>query len=354
MHIPFAAFGLSLVLAAAGAQAQTRLPTLDRHMAGARSPVLVLGSVHLSGQPDTFRRESLEPLLERLAAFRPDVITVESMTGEQCDLVARHPEIYAPDDIGRYCRSTAEAKTATGLDVPAALAKVKRVLRDWPATPTPAQRRELAATFLAAGDDGSALVQWLRLPADERKAGDGLDATLVARLEKRATSNNESYSIGATLAARLGHERVYAVDDHTGDNVQVTDEKAYGEAVQKAWSAATPKAKPNRDRTDALAKAGDMLALYRFINRPDTMRTAIESDFGAALADASPPHYGRQYVGGWEARNLHMVANIRAAFRERPGARVLAIVGVSHKPWFDGLLGQMQGVDLVDVGKILK
>ncbi|HJU40705.1 MAG TPA: hypothetical protein VJ724_14135, partial [Tahibacter sp.] len=110
MHIRFAALGLSLVLAAAGATAQSRLPTLDEHMAGARSSVLVLGSIHLSGQPDTFRRESLEPLLARLAAFKPDVITVESMTGEQCDLVARHPEIYAPDDIGRYCGSTAEAK----------------------------------------------------------------------------------------------------------------------------------------------------------------------------------------------------------------------------------------------------
>jgi hypothetical protein len=32
---------------------------------------------------------------------------------------------------------------------------------------------------------------------------------------------------------------------------------------------------------------------------------------------------------------------------------VLCIVGASHKPWFDGLLGQMQGVDVVDVEKVL-
>jgi hypothetical protein len=49
-----------------------------------------------------------------------------------------------------------------------------------------------------------------------------------------------------------------------------------------------------------------------------------------------------------------MVANIRAAFRDKPGARVLSIVGASHKPWFDSLLGQLQGVDVVDVEDVLQ
>lgn len=47
-------------------------------------------------------------------------------------------------------------------------------------------------------------------------------------------------------------------------------------------------------------------------------------------------------------------ANIRETFRERPGARVLAIVGVSHKPWFDAWLGQLQGVDIADTAALLK
>jgi len=49
-----------------------------------------------------------------------------------------------------------------------------------------------------------------------------------------------------------------------------------------------------------------------------------------------------------------MVANIRETFRERPGARVLTIVGVSHKPWFDNWLDQLQGVDVADVTEFLK
>jgi hypothetical protein len=96
-----------------------------------------------------------------------------------------------------------------------------------------------------------------------------------------------------------------------------------------------------------------MLALYRFINRPDVLRKQIDADMGAAMREDSPGHLARVYVAGWETRNLRMVANVRATFRERPGARVLCIVGATHKPWFDSLLGQMQGVQIVDVEKVL-
>lgn len=47
-------------------------------------------------------------------------------------------------------------------------------------------------------------------------------------------------------------------------------------------------------------------------------------------------------------------ANIRETFREKPDARVLTIVGASHKPWFHRWLGQMQGVEIVDVAQVLK
>ena len=85
--------------------------------------------------------------------------------------------------------------------------------------PTPAQRRHLAALFLAGGEPVSALVQWLRLPEAERHAGDGLHAGLVALLEGRKVGRgkrSEDTLIAAPLAAALGLERVYAMDDHTG------------------------------------------------------------------------------------------------------------------------------------------
>jgi hypothetical protein len=345
---------LAALAAIGSAQAQVDLSTLDKRMSGPRTQVLVLGSVHLSQMNEAVKPESLEPLLARLAAFKPDIITIENISGEGCDLLARHPAIYRPQDVSPYCRDTDAARAATGLDVPAAIAEVQQALAEWPAQPSAVQRRHLASLFLAANDASSAVTQWLQLPRAEQHPGDGLDDALVAVLLKRATRSNESDQIAARLAARLGLQRVYPVDDHTGDNVVIADEQAYGEAVQAAWKGASAKAAPMREREEALKKGGDMLALYRYINQPDVMRLAIESDFGAALRDPSPQHFGRQYVAGWETRNLRMVSNIRAAFREHPGARVLSVVGSSHKPWFDSLLGQMQGVDIVDVQKVLR
>lgn len=354
MQKRFAVLAFTLALAGSPTQAQQRLPVLDQELAGPRSPVLVLGTMHLAGLPESFKPDSLQPVMDRLAAFKPDIIAVETLPGEQCDLVARHPEIYLPEDISPYCASTAEAKAATGLDVPAAAAQVHKTLRNWPAKPSAAQRRQLASLFLAAGERPSALVQWLQLDAAERKAGDGLDDTLVALLRKLASSRNESFLIGSQLAAHLGLQRIYNTDDHTGDNLQPDDVKAYGEAIQKAWAGAPAGMKEFREQEEKLIEAGDMLAVYRLVNSPAMLRKAIAVDFGAALREPSPQHYGRQYVASWEARNLRMVASIRVAFRERPGARVLAIVGSSHKPWYDGLLGQMQGVDIVDAEKIFK
>lgn len=349
------ALALSLILTGTGTvRAQVDLSTLDGKMAGPRAQVLVLGSVHLSNLPKDFDPESLAPVLDRLAAFKPEIITIEGIPGEGCDLVARHPTVYAPESIRPYCRDTGAAKAATGLDTPSAIAEVHKTLKDWPAKPSPSQRRHLSALFLAAGEDASALVQWLQLPVAERRAGDGLDDTLVAQLGKYGSRNNENYQIGARLAARLGLQRVIAIDDHTGDSVDVADESAYGEAVMAAWNAAAARAAPMRKQEEGLTTAGDMLALYRFVNRPDMMRIAIDADFAAALQDPSPQHYGQLYVAGWETRNLRMAANVRAAFRERPGARVLSIVGASHKPWFDSLLGQMQGVDIVDAERALE
>lgn len=344
--------GAAMTAATCGsAWAGVDLSVLDASMVGPRAQVLVLGSVHLSGMETD--AGAMEPLLERLAAFKPDVITIENIAGEGCDLLARYPDVYPPDNVAPYCTDNSAAKKATGLDVPAATAAANKTLAQWPAQPTAAQRRHLAALFLAAGDPSSAVVQWLQLPQAEQHAGDGLDDALVAILVKRGTRNNESDRVAARLAARLGLQRVYPIDDHTGDNVTVADEDAYGAAIQKAWETGRPKAKAIREREQALQKSGDMLALYRYINTPEVLRIAIDADFGAAMRDPSPQHYGQLYVAGWETRNLRMVSNIRAAFRERPGARVLSVVGSSHKPWFDDLLARMQGVDVVDAGKVL-
>jgi hypothetical protein len=90
------------------------------------------------------------------------------------------------------------------------------------------------------------------------------------------------------------------------------------------------------------------------MNRPENLAILAKSNVEPTMRSSSPQGYPQMWVGGWETRNLRMVANVRATFTQRPGARVLCIVGASHKPWFDSWLGQLQGVDIVDAEKILK
>lgn len=346
----WAKWGWMLALAGpAVAQAQVDLTVLDQDMAGPRAQVLVLGSVHLSGMPKDFRPESLDAVLDRLAAFKPDVITIEALSGEECDLAARHPTVYGSD----YCADADAAKAATGLDVPAAIAEVNKTLKAWPVQP-PAQRRRLAAQFLAANDRASAYVQWLQLREAERRADDGLDDALVAMLNQIATRNNKNYQVAARLAARLGLQRVHAVDNHTGDNMDVADGPAFGKAVEQAWAAGRAELNAREKQEQVLSQGRDLLPLYRYVNHPEHLRVLADVNAGAAMRATSPQGYPQMWVAGWEIRNLRMVANIRATFRERPSARVLSIVGVSHKPWFDSWLGQLQGVEIVDVDQVLK
>jgi len=148
---------LSLLFAATtAALARAEAPAFDprdwrgQHV-GAPTQILTIGSAHLGQMANPPSDALLAPLLERLAAFRPEIITHEGRTGEQCDVLKRYPSRY-PTMFDTYCWGIEDAEKATGLNVPDAMAAVEKALAAWPKAPSPAQRRQLAAWFLAAGD----------------------------------------------------------------------------------------------------------------------------------------------------------------------------------------------------------
>lgn len=324
---------------------------------GKPNEVLVLGTPHLSALPAGFQPRYLQTLISRLQAWQPSVITIEALSGSQCDYMRRYSARYA-DSVKSYCWDTTPAYKATGLDVPAATAEMTRLLAAWPASPSAEQRRALAAVFLAAGEPASALVQWLKLPTDERRAGDGLDETLTAKLQVLAEKRSENYLIAAPLAVRLGLERVYAIDDHTADSVSAdeADNKASGEIMQRLWDNPATARRLQEDKVleSHLDSDEGVLNMYRVLNRSDQAMLVYQSDFGAALKDQSARQYGRSYVAYWETRNLRMVSNIREILDPFPGQRVLSIVGASHKGYFEAYLHMMHDVKVKSTDAILR
>lgn len=351
-----------LTLASAPAQAQDYRPSF--HPEALKGPpghkaneVLVLGTTHLSGLPKTFDMGLLAPLIDRLAAWKPTGVATEDLSGLQCDALRRYSSRYA-ETVKGYCPDPSVAGAALGLDVPAANTEAERLLAAWPVAPSAGERRHLAAVFLAAGERGSALVQWLRLPESERKAGDGLTEPLVETLQNLKSRRNETHQIAAVLAARLGHERLWSVDDHSADTPEPTDareQKAFEAAIMGAWNNPVSLARRARDEElqANLAKPDGVLNLYRAYNSAEVQMMAFKGDFGAALAEPSPQGFGRRYVGYWETRNLRMVANIRDVLGQHPGMRLLAIVGASHKGYYEAYLNQMHDVRLVDARAVL-
>jgi hypothetical protein len=326
-------------------------------IAGQPTKVAVLGSPHLGERSGTFDATTLEPLLVKLAAFNPTIITHEGLSGEHCELVQRHVTIY-PKIFDDYCTSFKNAVSASAIPFVQARLEAEALLKTWPTNPSPSQRRRLAVLFMASGDQPSARVQWLQLPIDQRIKEDGLTDNLITLLNRIGAKPNETDEIGVTLAARLGHRRIYAVDDHTSDSIQALAQTGFEAAIQAHWRALDPKAYPALSTMDAvnagMTTGEGVLSAFRYFNAPATQRAFVEADFKGALALQSPELFGRQYVSWYEVRNLRMVANIRSAFGNSPGARVLNIVGASHKAYYEAYLEQMSEVELVDMMEILK
>ncbi|MGF1462012.1 MAG: DUF5694 domain-containing protein [Maricaulaceae bacterium] len=322
---------------------------------GPKNEVAVLATPHLSNMSDEFRPEMVGPLVDRLAAWRPSAIAVETIPGLVCDAMRRAPVRYGDGRVELYCFDPSHAGEVSGLDVSAANAAAEEMLAAWPESPAPKDRRRLALLFLAAGEPGSALVQWLRLPPEERVAANGLDKTLTADIEARRTRWSEVSLIAAPVAARVGLERLWSVDDQAY-YAGTVDRDAYGQALSEAWDNPTTARRRAKDKAlrSRLGEDGGFMDLYRALNAPDYPDLAYRSDWGAALVEPSEPQYGRRYVAYWETRNLRMVANMREVLGRAPGTRMLSIVGASHKGYYEAYLDEMRDVDLVDILPLLE
>lgn len=359
------ALALAVVVAGASPVAAQQQRAFDprsyqtQHV-GQPTQILVLGSPHLSGTPDNWDSSVLAPLFAKLAAFHPDAIAIEALPGrsiaQMWDYRASYPDV-AHDYGGRAMVLAALARNSLSLDMPDAEAEVGRTTASWPASPTPAQRRRLAALFAASGDPASALVQWWRLAPADRIPDDSVSRLLADQLATYETPprRNENYLIASRLAVQLNLDRVYPMDDQSDDGSPTFahDFETFSGPIYEALGHDSRFA-PLRDAAQHLRTPDETLATYRFLNSSTAGRTDSNGQWLSLITRASPNNAGRQRVALWEVRNLRMVANIREVAAHTPGGRVLVIVGSAHKPWLDAYLSMMSDVRIVDAEAVLR
>ncbi len=323
-------------------------------LASKPTEILVLGTTHLGNLSKKLTPAELEPLLAKLAAFRPDVVTIESVPGHVCELLLAYPSEY-PGSADQYCYEVDSFRMESELTMATALAEIRGSLKAWPAQPSAAQRRRLAAAFLAANDSYPAILQWLRLPEAERQIGDGLGAKSINHLTKLAKSSNENTQIGAALAARVGLERVYSADDHSADDITIEADSTFWPHLSTLWSKDVFGLGKEYAQMDSLIYSPNgVLKAYIWMNSARIQQLNTKGDFGTALTDTDKRGIGRSYVAWWQTRNLRMVASIMAAAAKAPEGRVLSIVGSSHKAYFEAYLDQMHDVKLVSAEEVLR
>lgn len=347
---------LTIVAAVAlqAAEPAVDLSGVQDPLGGEPTRVLVLGTTHLNQLPEgAFDPSHLALVLDRLEAFDPDIIAIESIDGRGCDQIRRFGHLYG-DVYDRYCREPELALDELAMTQPAAAAAAFAVESEWPENRSAADRRRRAALLYGAGEPWSAALQWAQLAEPEREAGGAVSEALADELNAMLQSRNENNLIGVQLAARLGLETLAAMDDHTADAVYARAPETLGPVIQSIWSNPPEQSVAMRDGAQRyLGSAQSVLAGFRYLNSSAYQEAVIAADFGAAAASADEGAVARQYLAWWQTRGLRMAANVIEAAGNQPGANVLVIVGASHKPYFDAYLDQMHDVELVSVDAVM-
>lgn len=325
-----------------------------------RTQVLVLGSPHLSSRSEKITASHLEPLLVRLESFAPQQIAVEHIPAAAlADMQARAPEF---DTVLQHYGSLrleqgAQMQALLDLTWQEARAEAEALLEELgERSPRAEERRELIGLMLASYDDLSALLHWSFLPEEERRADPGLPERLREELERQLESRNESVCLGVALARRLGRQRLFSIDDHHDKDdylllagplmEEVRDEPILQEVGQ------APLYQESEQRLQAALAAGNLLPYYRWINAPDYGLEDARLQWDCWFQTRLPSRLDRSRVALWEVRNLNMVSHIRRVTARRPGGRLLVIVGVGHKPFFESYLHNLSDIRLVQLADL--
>lgn len=334
-------------------------PSAYRQQVDNPTKVMVLGTAHLSNAGEGWDPAVLNLLLDRLAAFGPDVITIENQPGPTAYKLWAYRGV-SPETAATYAELALEMATTAGLsldmDMPQAEAALRQTMAKLGDNPAPGERRRLAALFAAAGDPYSALVQWWHLPPPERVAGDGISRRLAAQLDELGQENEEGVLLAVKLAVRLGLQRVYQTDSQEDDVFTPEEADLFAQKVFPglAQSVTADPLVQQRGTVAEMTTPEAVLDAYRRLNDPRIERRLADLEWLGVIDRPTEKDVGRKRMAAWEARNLRMAANIRESAARAPGGKVLVIVGATHKLWLEAYLGMMSDIAIISTDKVLR
>ncbi len=320
--------------------------------------ILVLGTRHLSDIKGKYDPSILTALMERLEQFKPDLVAVEALRGQDIAAMelqpARHSEALNPYAYSqRAMGGIAQAELAINWSMAQDAVDAGIVVAE-----SDDSRTDAILHYLAAYDYYSALLTWYRGSDEFKAAFPEKNKQLAEDFARRLESTNEYYSIALPLAAKLGHDRLYPVDDHFENG---TMEAAVAN-MPGGWDSMMPlfgdlENHPylveQNSRFDEAAEAGDVLPYYRWQNLPETGVRDEAFQWDPLMSGDIESRIGSARLAGWEVRNLRMASHLSELMIANPGKRVLYIVGSGHKPILDRLFSGMSWIRVVPAAEVL-
>ena len=192
------------------------------------------------------------------------------------------------------------------------------------------------------------------LPRRQAELDSLYDAYRTGRDELGA---NEVYQLGFRLAARLGHERVYAVDAparlyETIQTQEEWDARVRDLApVDTTWDARYRALYAYEDSLKTVLPLGSTL---RYLNSPDRVRQShgayLVGSFRLGTADDP---FGPDWATRWFNRNLRIFSNLQRITRG-PDERLIIIIGAGHVPLIQSFVESSPEYRLVEVGEVLR
>ncbi|WP_394694406.1 DUF5694 domain-containing protein [Hyphobacterium sp.] len=160
---------------------------------------------------------------------------------------------------------------------------------------------------------------------------------------------NERQQIGMRLAARLGHDRLYAADYQNGMDFQAMMGAAE-ENGQTGLLGRLPRLRTDIEALEAELNRPDVLIAQRLrvYNTPEFLAEHNVYLTLAQMGSVENPA-GADEMAGWWGRNLHIFAQI--AQISEPGDRILVIYGSGHKFLLDQFFqdaAEFEWVDTLD------
>ncbi len=349
------AISIIILLIANPAYSETAIKNL-KSKATVNTEILVLGSPHLNAIETQLDQQSLAPIIERLADFKPDAIAVESLRPQDIVTMLNGSDEYQvvlKQFVGEALLSLAkQQQQALRVSAKQAISSLESLLEQ--PERSNAQRIKIIQMAIAGYYIDTAILQWKYLAKQPEKSK--VSAELKRYLDALLASNNETIQIAVELASQLNLERIYAFDDHLDKDVYAQMQRqlmpSFAKSKDGAAFAQSDYFKKLQRMQEQALKNGNWLPYYHWVNSNEYMNQVINTEWKLFIDSDIDAKAGAARIALWEVRNLNMVSNIMRLAAGYPGGKIVVVVGSNHKVFIEQYLSNMLNIKLIQFNQL--